>query len=37
MSSIDDATPQEWDRMNKNRIGEKLGEKYAEIINMAST
>ena len=37
MSSIDDATPQEWDRINKNRIGEKLGEKYAEIINMANT
>ena len=37
MSSIDDATPQEWDRINKNRIGEKLGEKYAEIINMAHT
>ena len=36
--SIDDATPQEWDALNRSRLGaKKMGENYAELINIAST
>ena len=36
--SIDDATPAEWDAFNRSRLGaKKMGENYAELINMASS
>ena len=31
MSSIDDATPEEWDKVNRN----KLGNTYADILSLA--